>query len=360
MRNQPYNFEIMELMTMFAAAFDDIVIKRYDNDRVAKQELKVQHKFSPKSRLIMDLVNKESATNLPIVCYTYTTIKYNTGRERNKFQPFYAKGKNGGWLDFRHVVPIDISVSLTVFTKDSKDLTQIIQNFGVNVNPYCSLVWRIPHPDQLESVALIHVPVIWDGTITTDLNVEKADGNKGILTAETSFTIQGWWFRGLQEESAPIYDIFAKYAAIKDFPLIIDGEDDADTANTDEVHISYLGPVIEGFTFGQSTGAILLETDGTRKFLAFEQSLALGLQKVYLFVPSVDDVTPFPAIPGFPDKRGVELTEIDSPSDQRKFLYPESVILSGDETIIPSDAEFTLYILFDDGLAEANNLSLPE
>lgn len=359
MRNKPYNFEIKELMTMFAAAFDDIVIKRYDNSGIVRQSLNVTHMFSPKSRLIMDLVNKERATNLPVVSYTYTSIKYNTGREMNKYQPFFAKGKNGGWLEYKHVVPIDITVSVNIFAKDTTDLTQIIQNFGVNVNPYCLLVWRIPHPDALIAPAVIHVPVIWDGQINTDLNDTKDENNKGILTAETTFTIQGWWFREVADESTPIYNIYTKYANVSDFPLLIDSEDVSSPDNEDSTEILNTGILAAALDIGGTVGSLVVENDGHRDILAFVGFLQRDLVNVYIFIPTLDTTHPFPVIPGYTDHKGVALDNIPTSPGKKLYAFPKSLNISGTEVIIPSGTVFSVYIVYPDGLVEVVNVSLP-
>ena len=40
MKEQSFNFEIKDLLTQFLAAFDDVVIKRYDANRVAKETIR--------------------------------------------------------------------------------------------------------------------------------------------------------------------------------------------------------------------------------------------------------------------------------------------------------------------------------
>ena len=58
MVNYTYNFEVKDLLTQFVAAFDDTVIKRYDKNNNARQEIGVRYVFAPKQRIMHDIVNK--------------------------------------------------------------------------------------------------------------------------------------------------------------------------------------------------------------------------------------------------------------------------------------------------------------
>ena len=42
MKNRAFHFEIKNLLTQFVAAFDDVVISRYNKDREAKQDIEVR------------------------------------------------------------------------------------------------------------------------------------------------------------------------------------------------------------------------------------------------------------------------------------------------------------------------------
>ena len=58
MKNRAFHFEIKNLLTQFVAAFDDVVISRYNKDREAKQDIEVRYVFAPKQRVMYDIINK--------------------------------------------------------------------------------------------------------------------------------------------------------------------------------------------------------------------------------------------------------------------------------------------------------------
>ena len=58
MKKEAFHFEIKDLLTQFIAAFDDVVIKRHNKNRQAKQEIEVRYVFAPKQRVMYDIINK--------------------------------------------------------------------------------------------------------------------------------------------------------------------------------------------------------------------------------------------------------------------------------------------------------------
>ena len=57
MKNRAFHFEIKNLLTQFVAAFDDVVISRYNKDRQARQNIDVRYVFAPKQRVMYDIIN---------------------------------------------------------------------------------------------------------------------------------------------------------------------------------------------------------------------------------------------------------------------------------------------------------------
>ena len=57
MKNRAFHFEIKDLLTQFVAAFDDVVISRYNKNREARQNIEVRYVFAPKQRVMYDIIN---------------------------------------------------------------------------------------------------------------------------------------------------------------------------------------------------------------------------------------------------------------------------------------------------------------
>jgi len=86
---QTFHFEIKDLVTQFVAAFDDIIIKRYDKNRVPQTNIQVRYVYSPKQRVIYDLVNKAQNITVPVVAVNITNVSRDESRVFNKLAGFY-------------------------------------------------------------------------------------------------------------------------------------------------------------------------------------------------------------------------------------------------------------------------------
>ena len=89
MKNRAFHFEIKNLLTQFVAAFDDVVISRYNKSRVAKQNVEVRYVFAPKQRVMYDIINKAQNLTLPVVAINLTGVSRDNDRVFNKLTPTY-------------------------------------------------------------------------------------------------------------------------------------------------------------------------------------------------------------------------------------------------------------------------------
>ena len=86
MKNQSFQFEVENLMAQFMAAMDDIIIKRYNIDRVAQDQIQVRMLYSPKERVLADLLDKAQTIQLPVVAVSIGGITRDNSRVFNKIQ----------------------------------------------------------------------------------------------------------------------------------------------------------------------------------------------------------------------------------------------------------------------------------
>jgi len=216
MRNQTFHFEIKDVLTQFIAAFDDIVIKRYDKDRNPINDLQVRYVYAPKQRVIYDIVNKAQNITLPVVSVSIASISRDESRVFNKIGGYYySRGTSDSsasptTINYRSPVPVNIDISMSIMTKYQSDLDQIISNFIPYNNPYIIISWKVPedlvqggfsYPQEIRS------EVLWNGSINlsypTDINATE----KYKVSGDTSFTIKGWLFPAKQQDVKTIFYI---------------------------------------------------------------------------------------------------------------------------------------------------------
>ncbi len=213
MKKYTYNFEIKDLLTQFIAAFDDTVIKRYNKDREAEQEIAVRYVMAPKQRIMYDIINKAQNLKLPVVSVDLAGVSYDTERVFNKLDNFDNYGE-GTASAINTPVPVNLEVNMSILCRYMSDMDQILSNFVPYTNPYIVLAWREPVDQALLSAGEvpfnpieIRSEVLWSQNISMNSPTDTTYSEKFRIVADTSFTIKGWMFRNENDRSNPIYFI---------------------------------------------------------------------------------------------------------------------------------------------------------
>jgi len=215
-RNKTFHFEIKDLITQFIAAFDDIIIKRYDKNRVAANEIQVRYVYSPKQRVLFDLVNRAQNITIPVVAVSINGISRDEDRVFNKIEGYYySRGFDNATqqptsINYKSPVPVNISISMSIVTKFQSDMDQILSNFIPYNNPYIVISWRVPDnmaPGGFSIPQEIRSEVLWDGSVQlsypTDINATE----KYKVVGDTAFTIKGWLFPAQKKDVGNIFFI---------------------------------------------------------------------------------------------------------------------------------------------------------
>jgi hypothetical protein len=219
-RKETYHFEVKDLVTQFTAAFDDIIIKRYDKDRVAQNKVQVRYVYAPKQRVLYDLVNKAQNLTVPAVAINITSVSRDESRVFNKLAGFYiSKGlsdndaKNVSQF-YRTPIPVNIGISMSIITKFQTDMDQIISNFVPYSNPYIILSWKVPiglvNPKNA-TLQEIRSEVLWDGNISLSYPIDLRPDDKYRIIGDTTFQIKGWLFPGSEPSVGNIYKIDSNF-----------------------------------------------------------------------------------------------------------------------------------------------------
>ena len=213
MKNYTYNFEIKDLLTQFVAAFDDTVIKRYNKDREAEQEIAVRYVMAPKQRIMYDIVNKAQNLKLPVVSIDLASVGYDNTRVFNKLDNFDNYGGQTS-TSINTPVPVNLEVNMSILCRYMSDMDQILSNFIPYTNPYIVLAWREPVDPTLLSAGEvpfnpieIRSEVLWSENISMNTPKDSTYSDKFRIVADTSFTIKGWLFRNKNDRQNPIYFI---------------------------------------------------------------------------------------------------------------------------------------------------------
>lgn len=222
MKKQAFHFEIHDLLTQFVTAFDDVVIKRYDiNSKTAAESVAVRYVYSPKQRVLFDLVNKAQNITVPVIAVSIGGYSRDQSRVFNKIDGITrARSVSDSTIadksvHFRMPVPVDVSINMSIIAKFQTDMDQIISNWVPYSNPYIVISWKVPNePNTGFGLAIneeIRSIVDWSGQISmqypTDINAQQ----RYQVTADTNFTVKGWLFPANESYAKNILKIDANF-----------------------------------------------------------------------------------------------------------------------------------------------------
>jgi len=220
MRNYTFNFELKTMMEQFVAAFNDIIIKGYDNKNtyIPGSEKNVNFVYSPKQRVYASLVAPgPGAMQLPVIAVSFGTISRDKSRVFNKNNGFILPAdqpKSEVFLKrIPQPIPVDVTVNMTIVTKYQEHMDQIISNFVPYCDPYIVISWKFPGLENSSTQFEIRSEVLWSGIVNTSYPKELNASQNFMVTADTSFTIKGWMFKKFDEPYKKIFYIDSDYSA---------------------------------------------------------------------------------------------------------------------------------------------------
>jgi hypothetical protein len=218
-KNYTFNFEVQTLLEQFVGAFNDIIIKRYDNNKTvlpSSSAIKVDFVYAPKQR-VYDTLNTPAPGGLtvPVVAVNISGISRDAKRVFNKLEGFFIEtGDNFDGSLIKKIpqpVPVNIGINMTIVTKLQSDMDQIVSNFVPYCDPYIIISWKLPNPRNPSNPYEIRSEVLWDGNIQLNYPDNLTANQPYRLTATTNFTIKGWLFKKMDDVVKKIYTIDSKF-----------------------------------------------------------------------------------------------------------------------------------------------------
>jgi hypothetical protein len=218
MKKRAFHFEIKNLLTQFIAAFDDVVISRWNKDRSAKSNIEVRYVFAPKHRVMYDIINKAQNITLPAVAVDLASITRDNDRVFNKLAPSYIStsfdDEPKSVSKFLMPVPVNLEINMSILARYMEDVDQIISNFAPYNNPYIILSWPVPKDFGTEYDQEIRSEVLWSGQLDYNTPTDTTYSDKFRITVDTTFTIKGWLFPERKDTQGTIYKVDSNFVAV--------------------------------------------------------------------------------------------------------------------------------------------------
>ena len=235
MREYNHNREIKTLLTQVLDAFGNLVIKRINESTGAEEDqIHVNLRYSPKSRTIHDIVNKNQHIQLPVMALSIGGISYDQSRTFNKIAGFYTDVPSASSFGKHYQpLPITLNLNLSILSRYQNDLDQIITCLYTFFHPY--IVISYIHPEVNQEVRCV---VQWDGNINIQYPNDIAANVPYRITADSSFKVSGWIYRNYPNVSGKIYKIDHNFQAVSEFTDYYSMVDEKDADNSDTIVLS--------------------------------------------------------------------------------------------------------------------------
>ena len=236
---ETYHWEIRDLVCQFEDFLNEIVIRRYNAERVKQDSVKLDLKWGHKQRVLHDIINKQGHITLPLIAVTLGGIKRDKDRVFNKHTGHLMHGLSANYYNqLLQPVPVDITLNISIMTRYQIDMDQILTNFIPYTDPYVVVSW--PWPDPITGKVLeIRSAVMWNEDVQMEYPTELQATDALRFMANTSFTLKGWLFKNSDNVVKTIYKIDHSFTAVNriydNYKLMQDMEADY---NTDTLYIS--------------------------------------------------------------------------------------------------------------------------
>ena len=237
-----FDFEIESMITVFMRALSDIVIKRFNENKQAEDQIKTRLVYAPKQRVLGDLLDKDQNLQLPVVACYIGGIARDPNRVFNKLLGTYSSSGPGTVKNEQTPQPIDLTINVTVATRFQKDMDQILSHIIPYVNPYFTVSWRTPARPDFE----IRSNVFWNGNVAMSYPYDIAATQVAKVIADLSFTFKGWMFQAApSNDVGTIFTIHTNYnTEFTGIPseFILDPSYQVDTDNSDYRQVDGVPP----------------------------------------------------------------------------------------------------------------------
>lgn len=215
MEKYAYFREQLNLLTQFAAAFDDCFLYRYTKEFEPKEKIAVRYVMGPKHRVLYDIVDQAKNMTLPVIAMEQTNIRRDSSRIQFKDQKFrYPNLTDRSVAKIPTPIPITMDVAVNIVANYKEDIDQIVQNFIPWCNPYFVISWPVPEGFGLDFIDEVRTEVTWSGEVSYENPIDIDKTAKYKIIGSTSFNLKGWLFPALETPSAPIYVVHSNFIAL--------------------------------------------------------------------------------------------------------------------------------------------------
>lgn len=186
------NRTIRKIVVAFGSLFNDLQVVRFDKNRTKFNTINVPIIYSPKEKYITRIfsdpdLNKSVSIILPRISFNLDGMAYDASRKQiSTINNFNYSDTDGLKTQF-NPIPYNFYFSLSIYTRNVEDGTQIIEQ----IIPFFTPDYTISVDFNPEMDRKYNLPVILN-TITNDINYEGDMSTTRLITWDLTFTAKGY------------------------------------------------------------------------------------------------------------------------------------------------------------------------
>ena len=213
---ETFHFEVRDLICQFEDFLNEIVIRRYNDQRAIQDRLKINVVWGHKQRVIHDIVNKQGHVQLPSIAVSMGSMTRDKTRVFNKIDGSYVNAPlSADYVHLLQPIPIDLTLNVSILTRYQIDLDQILTNFIPYTDPYIMVSWKWPDTVPGKTIE-IRSAVVWNEQVTMEYPTDLQNTSPLRFIANTSFTVKGWLFKNSGDPVGKIYVITSNFVSVSD------------------------------------------------------------------------------------------------------------------------------------------------
>jgi len=212
-----YNNSVRKLVVGFGTLFNEIDVKRYNEDDTVKETLRVPLGYGPKEKFLVRLNQPSSISDgvkvrmtAPRLGFELTGFAYDPTRKRNTLSKRISSGAADGVSSVRKnfaEVPYTFDFSLSVFVRHMDDGLQIIEQILPYFTPEFTVTLNLNALAQK-----IDVPIV----LTSVTNTAEYDGNLDsgrLINFDLNFTAKSYVYGPIKDSKIITQTITTNFLA---------------------------------------------------------------------------------------------------------------------------------------------------
>jgi hypothetical protein len=211
--NYFYNESIRKYVALFGTYFNQLQIKRLDNQGDEVQAMIVPITYAPYQKILARVkqdpkLNQKSSVTLPRMSFEMTSMSYDSARKVSSVQKMRKRSVNEdtGNHGFIHAgTPYNLEFSLYIMTKYNEDGTKLLEQILPFFTPEFTSTVRL-----IDDMDPVDIPLILNSVSSEDIYEDAFITRRSIMWT-LNFTMKAWFY-GPQKQGKSIKFVDLRFA----------------------------------------------------------------------------------------------------------------------------------------------------